>query len=134
MKEMFQGLVMVLAVFGVMGIAGTGAASESNQLKGSDEKISVYYVDDSGRDYAGYVQFKHKGDMFKLYRAEAPGGRIYVRVKGNGESTAIYGPEKAGEVDRVKTNLKEGAVYKMKGCLEIDALPDHCSKYRSFTA
>lgn len=139
MRKILKGAAISLAALGTIGLMSTSvSADEAASTRGSDEKINVYYEDviGSGRDYAGYVKFTHAKDKFTLYRQTSPGNRIYLEYarKGSNSFSTLVGPYESGAKKVHDLNLKEGKVYKFRGCLQVDDLPDDCSKYQHFTA
>ncbi|MDV9198641.1 hypothetical protein, partial [Streptomyces sp. Wh19] len=89
------------------------------------------------KDYAGYVEFKHKGDWFHTYRQKSPGNRIYVQYDKDGvldRVKTIEGGLMPGDRTKRNTNLPEGTVYNIRGCVQVDGDDDYCSGWQKFTA
>lgn len=140
MSRIFKAAAMPLAALGaVCALAMPAAAAPGDGVSamGSNETIKVYDRSNGYKDYAGYVQFKHKGDWFHTYRQKSPGNRIYIRYDKDNvrdKVKTISGGLMPGERTSHNRNLPEGTVYNFRGCVQVDRAPDYCSGVQKFTA
>ncbi|OEV09426.1 hypothetical protein AN219_30490, partial [Streptomyces nanshensis] len=94
MRRIFKASATPLAALGAvcaLAMPAAAAPGDGPAAMGSNETVKVYDRSNGYKDYAGYVQFKHKGDWFHTYRQKSPGNRIYVQY------------DKDDDLDRVKT-------------------------------
>lgn len=140
MRKIFKAAATPLAALGVtcaLAMPAAAASGDEPAAMGSNEKVKVYDHSNGYKDYAGYVQFKHKGDWFHTYRQKSPGNRIYVQYDKDNVPDAkktIDGGLNPGDRTKRNTNLPEGTVYNIRGCVQVDGASDYCSGWKKFTA
>jgi hypothetical protein len=140
MRRIFKAAATPLVALGAvcaLAMPAAAAPGDGPVAMGSNEKVKVYDTSNGYKDYAGYVKFKHKGDWFHTYRQKSPGNRIYIRYDKDDVADrvkTIDGGLMPGDRTKRNTNLPEGTVYNIRGCVQVDGASDYCSGWQKFTA